>query len=80
MKDYLNKCAKWCDELIKYYNQYFNSRMEQYYLNNLGVDTSFQILVSKNDVNSTDYMYYACYQECVGKLDLIGALINKVGE
>lgn len=54
--------------------------MEQYHFNNLGVDTSFQILVSKNDVNSTDLMYYAFYQESVGKLDLIGALINKVGE
>ena len=80
MKDFLNNCAKRCDESIKYYNQYFNSRVEQYYFNGLGADISFQILVSKNDVNSTDFMYYVCYQECVGKLDLIGALINKVGE
>ena len=34
----------------------------------------------KFDVNSTDLMYYACYNECNGQLALIGSLVNKVGE
>lgn len=80
MKDYLNKCAKWCDEFINYYNQYFNSRVEKYHVSNIGVEASFKLLLSHHDVNCTDLVLYDCYNECVGKLDLIGTLINKVGE
>ena len=80
MKDFLNSRAKWCDELIKYYNQYFDSRMEQYNLKGIGVDISFKMLVSRGDVTSDDFMYYACYNECNGQLALIGSLVNKVGE
>lgn len=80
MKDYLNKSAKWCSAQIEAYNQYFDSRMKQYNLKGLGAEVSFEILVSRGDVIDNDFLYYACYQECVGKLDLIGALINKVGE
>lgn len=79
MKDFLKKRAKWCDELIKYYKNYFNSRVDKYHVTNIGVDTSFKLLLSKHDVNSTDLMYYACYNECIGQLELIGSLINKVG-
>lgn len=80
MKDFLKKRAKWCDELIKYYKKYFNSRVDKYHVTNIGVDTSFKLLLSNHDVNSTDLMCYACYNECVGQLELIGSLINKVGE
>lgn len=80
MKDFLKQRAKWCDETIKYYKKYFNSRVEQYHVTNIGVDTSFELLLSKHDVNSTDLMYYACYNECNGQLALIGTLVNKVGE
>lgn len=80
MKDFLKKRAKWCDASIKTYNQYFDSRMKQYNLKGLGPDTSFKMLVSRGDVISDDFMYYGCYNECVGQLELIGSLINKVGE
>lgn len=80
MKDYLNKCSKWCSAQIEVYNQYFDSRMKQYNLKGLGAEVSFKILVSRGDVISNDFLYYAGYNECVGKLDLIGTLINKVGE
>lgn len=80
MKDFLKKRAKWCDETIKYYNKYFNSRVEKYHVTNIGVDASFKLLLSKYDVNSTDLMYYACYNECNGQLALIGSLVNKVGD
>lgn len=80
MKDYLNRYAKWCDASIKLFNQYFDSRIEQYNLKGLGVDTSFKMLVSRGDVISDDFMYFSCYNYCVGKLELIGSLINMVGD
>lgn len=80
MKDYLKNCAKWCEESIKYYNQYFDSRVEKYHVSKIGVVTSFKLLLSQHDVNSTDLMYFGCYYDCVGKLDLIGALINEIGD
>lgn len=80
MKDFLKKRAKWCDKSINEYNQYFDSRVASYGFGHLGVDASFKLLLSKYDVNSTDLMYYACYNECNGQLALIGSLVNKVGE
>ena len=80
MKDFLEKRYLDNVSLIAYYNGYFSSRVEDYGFNDIGIDSSFKALVSKNDVNSTDIMYYSCYNECVGQLELLGSLINKVGE
>lgn len=80
MNDYLRRYAKWCDELIKYYKKYFNSRVDKYHVTNIGVEASFKLLLSHHDVKSTDLVYYDCYNECVGKLELIGSLINMVGD
>lgn len=80
MKDYLCRYTKWCDELIEFYKKYFNSRVDKYHVTNIGVECSFKLLLKKHDVNSTDIVYFSCYNECVGKLELIGSLINKVGE
>lgn len=80
MKDFLKKRAKWCDKSIDEYNQYFDSRVASYGFGHLGVDASFKVLVELNDINSTDFMYYGCYNECVGQLALIGSLVNIVGD
>lgn len=80
MKDFLKQRAKWCDELIKYYNHYFDNRVSSYGFESLGVDMSFKVLVDFNDVNTTDFMSFACYNECIGQRELIGSLVNKVGE
>lgn len=80
MKDFLKKRAIWCDETINIYKKYFNSRVVKYHVTNIGVEASFKVLVEFNDVNSTDLLYFACYNECNGQLALIGSLINKVGE
>lgn len=80
MKDYLIRYAKWCDGLIEYYKKYFNSRVDKYHVTNIGIETSFNLLLSHHDVNSTDVVYFSCYNDCVGKLKLIGSLINMVGE
>lgn len=80
MKDYLSQYAKWCDELIEYYKKYFNSRVDKYHVTNIGIENSFKLLLLHHDVISTDVVYFSCYNECVGKLVLIGSLINMVGE
>lgn len=80
MKDFLKKQYLDNVSLIAYYTGYFISRVECYGFNEIGIDSSFKVLVAQNDVNSTDLMYYSCYNECVGQLELLGSLINKVGE